>query len=780
MLLGAMESFKKLVREAHRRSLWQVVGIYLVGAWIGYQVTLGLTDGLGLPDWVPPLAFILFVIGLPIVTATAFVQEGGPTGDAFRPEAQANDDPHLPLDPISLADQLPATESGASAPSEPPPRALLTWPRAFLGGVLAFAILGAGTAGWMGMRALGVGPVASLVAAGSIQDQERILLADFDGSPDRRETPRVVKDALEIDFARSTLVRVVGPSEIRDVLRRMDRDQEAELEPQLAREVALRAGINVYLTGEVAPLGSGYIISVRLVGTATGESLLAARETARDEDDLIPAVDRLSRHLRERTGESLRTIRRTPPLEQVTTASLEALQKFTEGRRAQVGHADQARALDLFEEAVALDSTFASAWRGIAVIRKNWGQADSAQAAVDRALRFGDRLTELERFHTVALDHSIRGEWRDAVAAYERALALDPHDRTALNNIGVQYRSVDDLTRAEGYFQRALGADSSEVLTLENLASVLHPLERFDEFRTLAQAAAMIDPEVVSSRVWLAGLPAVHGDYRAAEQALRALVEDPASSQRMISRAGSHLVGVLAVQGRLEEAEAGRRTAFGDHPLGNDFGELENRLWTTLEYHERPEEARLLFLELERMVEDRSGEDDIRFENLAWICATLGDSACARRYLERSGLADTPGATSPWWHHRIHGLVAGAEGNRPAAFDHLRRSNTVYCRNCYETRIGVLHEQNGDPAAAIASYERFLASPSTERLRDQEWEVPLIHIRLARLYEDQGDLEQARRHHARLVELWEHADSELQYRVEEARRSLARLEVAGP
>lgn len=774
-----MKSFKRLVREIHRRSLWQVVGIYLVGAWIGYQVTLGLTDGLGLPEWVPPLAFILFVIGLPIVTATAFVQEGGPGDDAFRPEARAGDDPHQPLVPNAPADQPPATRLGSSAPDDHLVHAFLTWPRALLGGVLAFALLGAGTAGWMGMRALGVGPVASLVAAGSIENQERILIADFGGSPDLGEIPRVVKDALEIDFARSTLVRVVGSSEIRDVLRRMDRNEGVELDTELAREVALRTGINVYLTGDVAPLGSGYIISIRLVGTATGETLLAARETARDENDLIPAVDRLSRHLRERTGESLRTIRRAPPLEQVTTTSLEALQKFTEGRRAQVGLADQARALDLFREAVALDSTFASAWRGIAVIRTNWGQADSAQAALNRALRFDDRLTDQERFHTMGLDHSIRGESREAIAAYERALALDPNDRIALNNIGVQYRNMDDLVRAEGYFRRALETDSSQILTLENLTSVLHPLERFDELRELSEAAVVLDPEVVSSRIRLAGLPAVHGDYRAAEQALRALVEDPESSQRIIARAGSHLVGALMVQGRLEEAQESRRTAFGAHPLGDDFAELQSRIWTVLHHHERPEEARLLFPELERMAEARSGEDDDWFEALAEICAALGDGACARRHLERSTLADTPGATSPWWHHRIHGLVAGAEGDLPAAFRHLGRSNTVYCRNCFEIQIGALHERNGDSAAAIASYERFLASQSTERLRDQEWEVPLIHIRLARLYEDQGDLAEARRHHARLIELWEHADPELQYRVEDARRALARLEAPG-
>ncbi len=72
-----MAHLKQLIHEIHRRSLWQVLGIYLVASWLVFQVVQTLTEGLGLPDWVPPIALILLLIGLPIVLATAFVQEGG-------------------------------------------------------------------------------------------------------------------------------------------------------------------------------------------------------------------------------------------------------------------------------------------------------------------------------------------------------------------------------------------------------------------------------------------------------------------------------------------------------------------------------------------------------------------------------------------------------------------------------------------------------------------------------------------------------------------------------
>lgn len=51
-----MNRIIELVLEAHRRSLWQVLGVYAVGSWIAYEVIVYLTEGLGLLDWVSPFA----------------------------------------------------------------------------------------------------------------------------------------------------------------------------------------------------------------------------------------------------------------------------------------------------------------------------------------------------------------------------------------------------------------------------------------------------------------------------------------------------------------------------------------------------------------------------------------------------------------------------------------------------------------------------------------------------------------------------------------------------
>ena len=51
-----MSRLKRLIQEIHRRSLWQVLGIYLGGAWVALQGIEALVSVLGLPEWVPGVA----------------------------------------------------------------------------------------------------------------------------------------------------------------------------------------------------------------------------------------------------------------------------------------------------------------------------------------------------------------------------------------------------------------------------------------------------------------------------------------------------------------------------------------------------------------------------------------------------------------------------------------------------------------------------------------------------------------------------------------------------
>ena len=110
------------------------------------------------------------------------------------------------------------------------------------------------------------------------------------------------------------LVRSIPRNDIPDHIElsqglvRMQRDPTEPVTAEVAMELAQREGVKAVVAGEVLPLGPGAVVSTRLVAAGSGETLVALRETARTVDAVPDAVDRLSAQMRERIGESLRSI----------------------------------------------------------------------------------------------------------------------------------------------------------------------------------------------------------------------------------------------------------------------------------------------------------------------------------------------------------------------------------------------------------------------------------------------------------------------------------------
>lgn len=776
-----MQRIRAIIHEIHRRSLWQVLGIYLVGSWIGYEVIHGLTEGLGLPDWVPPFAVVLFIIGLPIVLATAFVQEGPPSASAVaRPAA-----PSVPVSARpSSSPTRPEPAARASAGSADPAAAAdrsadpwLTWRRSIAAGVTAFLLLGLTAGGYMGIRNAGIGPFGSLVAAGKVSEQERILVADFNAAGGDTMLANVVTEAFRIDFARSPLVRAVEPGAVRDALRRMERTDAVRLDDELAFEMARRDGVNVVLTGEVAPAAGGHVLSVRLVATGTGEVLAAVRESARTDDDLLPAIDRLSRSVRERLGESLRTIRRTEPLAQVTTSSLAALEKYTQSLRATGWEGDPGRGFALLNEAVELDSAFAAAHYGLAIQYSNRYQPERSIAAADRALSYEGRLTEAQRHILRSTRHSLRREYAQAAAELERYLAIEPNNYAALNNLAIAYSALADYDRAEQYYRRAIASDTARFFAYTNLAENHMKQGRLEEAQAMYAAASARAPESAWASVGAAIAPAAFGRHADAEAALRALIDDPSQPRNVRDQATRDLILVLGAVGRFAEAERliEQGAAAFDGQQNARLRIAWRRLWQDIFVMERPDRALAALPAHLSLVEREAPTDTAIWFNVAITCGWLGDGRCARDALARAGQESAP---APWASVDAllaHAAVALADGEHEAAIRHLRTIRDRNCPSCEDVMVGHIFERMGQPDSALAAYERYFAMTAKDRVWVDEMDLGPTHRRAGQLYEERGDMNAATRHYARLVELWSGADPELQPFVADVSDRLARL-----
>ncbi len=764
--LGAPSRDLALARQPTR-----VVGLYLLASFAIFGAVYWLMIQLGLPDWVVMGAIALLGIGLPIMVVTQLVERRRAVVGAHG----------VVLGPTGPSGFQPLMSAGGL-------QRWLTWRRSTLGGLLAFAALGVVTAGYMTMRALGVGPVGTLVAGGVLEERDRLLLADFTNRTADSTLARSVTEAFRVDLAQSRVVRLLDASTVAQVLRRMGRAPEATIDPTLARELAEREGIKAIVIGDVAPLGRGYVLSASVASAPTGEVLAAVRESARDDDEIIAAVDRLSAALRERIGESLKAIRASPPLSQVTTPSLEGLRKYSQAIAAS-DRGDDDRAIALLEEALALDTAFAMAHRKLGVILGNRRLGRGrALGALIRAFEHRERLTSRERYLVAALYHDrVAGDRDKAIAACQSLLAEAADDPWALNTLGVLYSKRGDHAAAESLFARAFAADSTGYRSLSNQALAEANQGKVSEAQQTAERMARLFPDVPYVPERLSWLDYHRGDYQGAVARLDS-TRTATPSPYWKGRFGYELGFYAAVRGQVARAEGYWREMtdiFGRAPLDAVYLQLVMTGPALTDLHVREAPGRALErvrAALERVPLDSLDPLERPYLQLAEFYAAAGRADRAKVLLadyERE--VDTlVRRVDEADRLRALGAVALAEGRLGDAVRELRASDAVdECAVCALPFLAEAYDRAGNADSAVAVYERYVRSAVVERVFLDHAHRARMYRRLGELYEARGDRAQAIEAYRRFVELWTEADPELQPAVRELKARLARLAGAG-
>jgi hypothetical protein len=109
-------------------------------------------------------------------------------------------------------------------------RRLFTWRNVVLGGVGALAVLGLATAGWIAMRTLGIGPAATLVAKGVLEERDRIIVSELGTVSGDTILAETVTGALRVDLAQSPIVTIAEPRFIAAALARMEHPADTRLD----------------------------------------------------------------------------------------------------------------------------------------------------------------------------------------------------------------------------------------------------------------------------------------------------------------------------------------------------------------------------------------------------------------------------------------------------------------------------------------------------------------------------------------------------------------------
>jgi tetratricopeptide (TPR) repeat protein len=532
------------------------------------------------------------------------------------------------------------------------------------------------------------------------------------------------------------------------------------------------------LAGELIPVGSGYLVTAKLVASANGDVLASGQQPANSAAELIPAMDKLGRKLRAKIGESLRAVQNATALSKASTVSLDALRKYGEGLRAQLVELNLPRARGLYDSAIVLDSNFAMAYTRLAgtggprlndVLAKGYSRRDQFVE--------GERLAFMAQYYRIGA-HTDRAK---SVAAYEELHRKYPETDENWLNLASEFWSRREYARAESLlvltFKRDPEMTNSRARMVElqiaqgKLREAMQSAAEFRQFPALAERADRMQARVLYS----AGK-----DDSAKAAFARGLSESPARADS----ANQDLATLSARDGRLRDwakyitASRTIRVARGlAAPAINDsFYAINMALWIA---DHREEALQRLDATVARMP---PATRLTRAMANRYGALGRGDRAKAIAASVDSAVTDTAAQRLAMLaRHQTAGWIAFAEGRFPDAVaefkagDRLPDGPAVACAICVDPELGLAFDRAGLADSAIATYEHFVKTPYLDRLTEDALHLARILRRLGELYDAKNNAPKAIEYYQRFMALWKNADPELQPRVAAARARVQQL-----
>jgi tetratricopeptide (TPR) repeat protein len=507
------------------------------------------------------------------------------------------------------------------------------------------------------------------------------------------------------------------------------------------------------------------------------------RETAGDDAAIVGALDRLSAKVRERIGESLTTIRAGQPLERVTTGSLEALRLYSEGAQLS-DRGFEAPAVEILEQAIALDSGFAMAWRKLAVALDNSRNSqDRVVAATRKAWEYRDRLTEIERQLAIAFYHNLVDFDRDKEeAAYRRVLALQPDNSVATNNLSLFLAERGRPKEAEAVILPGVRGNPDPGNMMMQLMVARLMQGRDAEVRATLDTMAGLGPEL-TMYVGARGIASTAmGDYDGADRAFAELVRRAEAESADSSAAYQGLARVARIRGRLGQAERYTRMDMEVSQRrglpGVVLADAADLAREALVFRgDSLGSLRILEAALAEHPLDSIPSLDRPGAHVALVYALAGRREQAHRLLTAFESQVPEGVRRGRWEwYRAKGwlaLMSGRPHEAVATFVNGRPAAT--CARCGSWDEGVAYERAGLADSALAAYRRAVGRDGPWKGQADQWALAPSLKRLGELYEARGDRPRALEYYGRFVALWKDADPVLQPAVREVRGRMAAL-----
>jgi eukaryotic-like serine/threonine-protein kinase len=257
------------------------------------------------------------------------------------------------------------------------------------------------------VMALAIGSYFYFHRTPKLTDKDTIVLADFDNKTSDEVFDGTLRQGLSVQLEQSPFLSIISDEQVQRTLQMMDQRPNAKLTPEIARELCQRTASAAVLDGSIAQIGTQYLLTLKVVNCASGESLASTEAQASDKNHVLDALAKTAVEIRSKLGESLSTVQKfDTPLEQATTPSLEALKAFSLGFQIHNTVGDAA-AVPFYRQAIELDPNFALAYAWLGLAYNGFGELSMDVECDRKAYELRDRTSEPEKYFITARFHKV-------------------------------------------------------------------------------------------------------------------------------------------------------------------------------------------------------------------------------------------------------------------------------------------------------------------------------------------------------------------------------------
>ncbi|MCZ6618193.1 MAG: tetratricopeptide repeat protein, partial [Gammaproteobacteria bacterium] len=348
-----------------------------------------------------------------------------------------------------------------------------------------------------------------------------VLIADFDNTTSEPLFSVMLEHALQIGIEGASFITSFPREDALKVAQEINPALIA-LDTEHARLVALRQGIELVLSGDASPDGSGFRISVSALEPTSGDIVLEASATAASKLEVLEAISQLSTDVREALGD-VTVEDESFTAEPFTAASIEAVSAYMSAQEHAAGRRFEDAIRD-YEQATQIDPKLGRAFSGWALASFELGHTVQARELWDRALKLLGTMSARERYRTLGHYYALSNQnYEKAVETYRELVERFPADGAGYNNLAVASFLRLDFAGAHAAGDEALKVYPNSLLYRSNYALYAMYASEFDAAANQSADILKSNPKFAMAYLPVAIAAIGRGNYDTATKAYESM-----------------------------------------------------------------------------------------------------------------------------------------------------------------------------------------------------------------------------------------------------------------